>query len=583
MEHWQAVFPQWTRGHYSMCYAFTALEDLDNPRFCWGSAVAALATLESDSNISHPIAQEWRMNRKFHKVLYRFLIAKRPQVRPVLITRINRQSSCVECESSPHSIEQEFHRKWNELKDSITPSDYDWFCSQVTLEDQSDLPSVSFWTLLSRIIRILSESLQAHSFKAITQRRSTGWPTKLSQLVPIEPLQVVEGIMQWFHIYARPEILRCLILVAGLVRYPIYGALRRQSIAATIMDSTKHVLDLTMTMMTSTENRSSQSELRWLYDTFVSCVNTLFDFTRLVLASYHPGETKSILMDGNQNKAVQLLSLISYVYPVLNYTVNNQTDSGDEEEIGHDDELDQYGVPVDVKRRACTLGCRVYRTFNIQDTIGPARPAVPYAVGIANYDKKFFFGPSTGFEAELGLSFVWGNSLDYGCFNRFCSTKWTLEGIGRKLMVCGGCSGAHYCGMACQIKDWHDKRHPHKKICAPFSKIVFHRQSQFIRLPDPDSDKVTLTVLQDSAKKRTDLETVQSIREIFRDAQLDICEKEILKEWGRSIYRSVPVRDLSWSPGFDDYTDILAVLEDQAGPFRVTPGNVSILKFATLD
>ncbi|KAF9053302.1 hypothetical protein BJ165DRAFT_1446755 [Panaeolus papilionaceus] len=557
-----------------MIFITTALKSPRNPIHCSGSVTIALAALkacpdyESISYGGDATREEKRWKMKMHKTLYRFVVSRRPlpQVKPWM----KQFSTCPDCKpySRRSSMSALFHVKWEHHRGRIT-GDHAWFSSQIAGHRTKDILPADPCCFMIRAISFLCETLQTDraGFKAKSQSRTNDWPADISHLMPFNPDQVVGSIIQWHHIYPKPIVFHFLSLIACLVRFPVYPTLNRYRFAAIVMDSTKNVIDSVISMFDTPKDERSTSEFNSLCDTFVDKTRTFFDCVRTMTALYLPGETKTFLVDGCAVKAIQLCTLIHCLIPNVKASLNGQSSKRMKEA--------DYDTLMNDSR---DLGCRVYRMFKIQQTTGPSQPDILHAAEVAERDHQGFFGSYDGFEGEIGLSYIWGNGLEYGCFAKRCSIRQWLEGDTLKLKICSGCTGAYYCGTSCETKDWNDDETPHKMICPILARVISGQVPEMFQSISKDTSRFSTMVLKIKARGKTDLETIKTIREMIQKANLNDNEERILKDWGRSAYH---VFEVTWGPGFDDYTSTLAHLADPTGVFGASPGrhNNSFHKF----
>ncbi|KAF8204038.1 hypothetical protein BJ912DRAFT_224196 [Pholiota molesta] len=339
----------------------------------------------------------------------------------------------------------------------------------------------------------------------------------------------VQSMLQWYRFVPETAIIHYTGLVLRICGTAVIPSLVKYRFSHAVIESCRQLVDLTLADLTQDLDERGRIRLAQRFR------NRVLDYVGYFRAIENLITTKSDcfaeLMRGCETKAMQFCSILLYL-------------SSDPKMPSHDISDYMFGF--------AWYGQELFRFFHMH--LYP-RPDMPVHPMIEQIDSKIFPFPAALQEpAYLALGCILAFRVDRHCSAYKCPN--TFQTVGKDFQRCSRCKVVSYCGRDCQANAWKDQSFPHKRTCSVMRNLINRGGGAELVF-----------------KKKGALFCATTHPTIFENwNKAGICEDDfsLLDNWYKAVYgkRGYPMPDgTEWTPGYDDYNDIIAKLTEKGrGP-----------------
>ncbi|KAF8967427.1 hypothetical protein BDZ97DRAFT_1803284 [Flammula alnicola] len=376
--------------------------------------------------------------------------------------------------------------------------------------------------------------------KSVAKGSSKSWPNHPTDLMPFGAESFVQGMLQWYRFVPDTIIFQATGMVLRFCQSLVIPSLIKYKFSHTVVESCRQLVDRTMVDICSEdfdEVGRQRIALRFRFR-----VMDVFAFLRA--AKEQKYDCYAALMRGCETKAMQLCSILLY--------------------LSYDPKMPPQGaglVVADIAecRHMAEHGQHLFRFFHMH--MYP-RPDMPVHPSVEHIDLGVFpISASWRAPAQSAISVIKTFRSESLCSAFKCPNS--LQSAGKDFQRCGRCTVVAYCGRECQTKAWKEEKYSHKRICPLLrnlmergggSALFFSGAGEGTRGPD---GMMAFT-------------NIMQIVSNWKRAGVPEDDFLLVEDWSKWVTesRGYPMPDgTEWTPGYEDYNDLIAQLSAQGrGP-----------------
>ncbi|PPR05651.1 hypothetical protein CVT24_002877 [Panaeolus cyanescens] len=439
---------------HSLVYLFDALKDPKRPNGCSNALRYSLTQIGEHISFYH-LTEESDCMAKFNPLwshLYRFIVAERTDEE--FIAMRDKLSHC-SCKPANRSFSKQLHDEFARLLPGQNVS--------------SPKDTLAFVTSIGQLLEgIFATTKDIPVVKGVAKE----WPTSVSDLLPSGSDAVIRSLLQWQRFVGNLAVIDFFPSIIRLSTSSIYDSIiKYDAMNLLVLEPIRRCLDETIDALAKERNPLRPTSRNTVYTDFHRMATALQGSIETL---YQPPIRSNIrMLNGGETRAVQLCSIIRYLFPALQDHI-----------ISDADRSSSLASKIAIK------GTLLFQFFEMGR---PQCPDIPVHPSFVELHKALFHSQLTR-EQIIRLAHMLSDSDDIDsspredtvavgmvlshdykqCAAPGCDKTFKELGA-RGFQKCSRCSTVGYCSRECQVRHWSlegEDSIPHKRVCKILGRIV---------------------------------------------------------------------------------------------------------------
>ena len=494
-------------------FLLASIRDPHNPKHC-GTCLHGALVVNAERSSSHPAKKNRSPDPREADVytsLIKFLLLERTDKQ---VDRLLERLSTCTCQISDPI--QSYHDRGR--KQSA------WTMTRGYLEDFASGDDKSKFTaercvFIADLFHNLLGVIKKSGIVSVAKGSSQTWPKHTDDLLPFGPDNFMQSMMRWYRFIPDTAVFDLTGQVLRVCNTLLIPSLAQFRMSHVVVESTRKLVDATMIDILSTNDGvrvRAAERFNYIGTNFISFLTLVLD---------QKFDIRAELVRGCETKAMQLCSILQYL------------------------SSDPYMPPCGFQRPIFKMlpghGQDLFRFFHMHRY---PRPDMPVHPEVVRYDLIRFPPPPPPDQRQtVTLEQIRKMRLEMRCSAYKCTNS--LQTSGNDFQRCARCMVVSYCGRECQTRAWKEEKYPHKRVCPSLRSLIDRGGGHFLFF----KEEATMMVLQN-----------------WINAGVIDDDLNTYDDWNKMIYesRGYPVPDgTEWTPGYEDYNEIIAQLSAEGrGP-----------------